>query len=202
MKTILLSFVLFFSLNSLAFAQKQNLRLVDDIGQVLADDDYLKPARVIHIIFAKLEKKHRLKKPNPAIEEAITQMIALRRSYRASGETKVLIYRAYDHAIAGLLTADEPRRAEGARCDHARMKLKEAMDIYNDALKAYQKCLNGSSFSLGTEMPMMDSYLGGTQSNSGESASSNCQQLLALIEDAGKEIGRWGATVSLVCPNK
>ncbi|MEO0340734.1 MAG: hypothetical protein AAF242_16190 [Bacteroidota bacterium] len=202
MKTALLSFILLLSFNSLTFSQKSNLALVDDIGKVLADDDYLKPSRVIHIVVDKLQNKHRLKTPNKVIEEAVTELIVMRRKYRASGESKVLVYRAFDHAIAGLLTgSSNPVRAEGAQCDKARLKLQEWMNIYNDALKAYQRCINGGSFSIDVGIPMIDNALGNASRGSTSSASSgNCGQLLDLVKDAAKEIGRWGATIQLTCP--
>lgn len=200
MKTIMLSIVFALGLFSTAFAQKQNLKLVDDIGQVLADDDYLKPSKVLPIIFAKLEKKYPLIKRNKQVDQTISELIKLRRQYKAYGDTKAMMYRAYDHAIARALSPSNGPQTNSQGCQEAEEELARAMGRYDRALKSYSKCVNGTSFSLNAGIPMVDGLWGSPPSSNIESASGGgCQSQLRELKKASNWLSRMINNRNLAC---
>ncbi|MEO0340735.1 MAG: hypothetical protein AAF242_16195, partial [Bacteroidota bacterium] len=105
MRTTLLSLVFLFIFSNITFSQKQNLKLVADIGKVFETHEWQGNIRsgVLPIIFAKLDKKYTLLKRNKQIDDTLVKLIEQRRSYSSYGKAAKLMYRANDHLIALVL---------------------------------------------------------------------------------------------------
>jgi hypothetical protein len=177
---------------------------VNDIGKVLAEDDNLKPTAVLPIIFAKLEKKYDLVQRSPQMDNAIVKLIKLRRQYRASRETRDLMYRAYDHTLAGMLKPGPvPRKIKTPACVGAERELLRALTIYDGALKDYQRCLNGSNFQVNVEMQGLDGFLGGSTADiPTTSASGNCNAQRRALKQAVSAVNRAAAVANQACKGK
>ena len=200
MKNLLLSVLIVLGLFGTAFCQKTSLKMVNDIGTTLSQDNPKNPpSKVIHIIFLKLEKKYKLVRPNQQHEAAKGELIAMRRKYTASREGNELALRAYDHALAAMLTLSQnPNQTNSASCDGARKELVRALRNYDSALKAYQRCLNPSNSSITSHVRTMDAYLGGGLGDE-NSATLSCNSHLKNLRNAISDIKRWSNLVQFAC---
>lgn len=201
MKTFILSIIITLGLFQGASAQKQYLKMVDEVGQILAVNDLSKPNSVLPIIFAKLEKNYKLVERHQQIDNTIVELIQKRRKYQASGDTKNLTNRVFDHVIAGILLAgnNSPLKADNPACKGAKMELARALEKYDLALKAYQKCLNQASFSFAVEIQTLDGYLGGTMSDNEMAANSDCPSQRKELKRAVDEVDRCIVVAAQAC---
>jgi hypothetical protein len=178
------------TLSMAAIGQKE-YALVDDLGEILAQEDSRDPTtKVLPIIFAKLEKKYSLKKLSTTMEGVVGDLIERRRKYTANRESGALYARAYDHLIASALTVGNNPTTYDQACDGLKKQLLTAIKQYQDALSDYQKCLNGENFSTAIQMESLDGLFGSdTQSDITTGATGdNCYRSKRSLKQAIEKV--------------
>lgn len=183
-------------------AQQQRKAMLNDLHDLFEKDNGQEPvSKVIQLIFAKMEKKYPLRPLSATVEAMLSDLIVRRRKHSATKETGSLMCRGYDHAIAGILSADDnPDSYISQACKGATEQYMRALAQYDRALKSYGHCINQSGVSAPMATQAMDDLLSGSQAGSEtQAASTECQDQLKDLQDAANNLERWGNIRALAC---